>query len=161
VYVLRNAPRLLHGTYCSYKQGNNVYLSWRFFRFDGSNQKGVWMRKKLMILLVYQLKYTTLGYLLFTPNEFTFVQGYMGTSMLRHLVTRYNVHGCQSQAQKMTGSTQFLAWAHEQNTNQKNGRLFVGECSCCPPIPPSKQTLNKSQEVESSHIVSLFLKLKK
>jgi hypothetical protein len=62
------------------------------------------MRKKLMIFLVYQLKYTTLGYLLFTPNEFTFVQGYMGTSMLRHLVTRYNVHRCQSKAQKM------IAW---------------------------------------------------
>jgi hypothetical protein len=36
------------------------------------------MRKKLMIVLVYQLKNTTLGYLLFTPNEFTFVRGYMG-----------------------------------------------------------------------------------
>jgi hypothetical protein len=74
------------------------------------------MRKKLMIFLVYQLKYTTLGYLLFTPNEFPFVQGYMGTSMLRHLVMRYNVHRCQSKAQKMIGLTQFLAWAHEQNT---------------------------------------------
>ncbi len=108
-----------------------------------------------MIFLVYRLKYTTFGYLLFTPNEFTFVQGYMGTSMLRHLVTRYNVHRCQSKAQKM------IAWAHEQNTNQQMEGSLLVNVRVSPPPPPGEQTLNKSWEVESSHIVSVFLQLKK
>jgi hypothetical protein len=61
----------------------------------------------------------------------------------------------------MIGPTQFLAWAHEQSANQQMEGCLLVNVPVVPPPPFSEQTLNKSQEVESSHIVSLFLKLKK
>jgi hypothetical protein len=61
----------------------------------------------------------------------------------------------------MIRPTQFLAWAHEQNINQQMEGCLLVNVHVDSPFPPSEQTLNKSQEVETSHIVSLFLKLKK
>ncbi len=80
------------------------------------------MRKKLMIFLVYQLKYTTLGYLFFTPNEFTFVQGYMGTPMLRHLVTRYNE---LTVVESGMGVTSIFFWVVFQNFKPKFEFFFL------------------------------------